>query len=445
MSDSWFIERLESFSGNEAVIYNDTSFTYMQLLDYYYVWKDIIKKNNTKQGEVIAVEGDYSPKVCSLILALLENKNIIVPLSSAAVKQKEEFLEIAEVDKLYTVTDDGFDYAAYERVKSNELIKKLIDINDPGLVLFTSGSTGKAKGVIHNFAKILDKYKTKREPLRTLTFLLLDHIGGINTMFHTLSNGGAVITSKSRKPEDICKVIEKYKVELLPASPTFLNILLLSEQYQNYDLSSLKIISYGTEVMPESILKKVNQVFPGVHIRQTYGLSELGIMRAKSKSSDSLWVKVGGEGYETKIIDGILYIKADSAMLGYLNAPSPFDEDGWFNTQDQVLVEGDYIKILGRKSEIINVGGQKVFPAEVEEVILQMPGVKDVAVKGEPNFITGNIVTAKINLIEHEDMVSLKKRINEFCKDKLEPFKIPIKVEIVEDELFNARFKRIRK
>ena len=103
------------------------------------------------------------------------------------------------------------------------------------------------------------------------------------------------------------------------------------------------------------MFEALNKIFPQVKILQTYGLIELGVLRSKSKKNDSLWVKIGGEGYKTRIIDGILQIQARSAMLGYLNAPSPFTEDGWFKTGDTVEVDGEYIKILGRKSEIINV------------------------------------------------------------------------------------------
>ena len=99
-------------------------------------------------------------------------------------------------------------------------------------------------------------------------------------------------------------------MELLPTSPTFLNMVLISEVYKKYNLESLQIVTYGTEVMPEYTLKKFHDLFPKVQLKQTYGLSELGIMRSKSKSSNSLWVKVGGEDYQTKIKDGILHIKA---------------------------------------------------------------------------------------------------------------------------------------
>ena len=167
----------------------------------------------------------------------------------------------------------------------------------PGLVLFTSGTSGEPKAAVHDFLVLLDKFKTRRLALRTVNFLMFDHLGGLNTMFYILSNGGVVITTKDRNPEIICKLIEKHKIELLPASPTFLNLLLLSGAYKNYDLSSLKIISYGTEPMSKGTLKRLKIIFPYVKLLQTYGLIELGVMRSKSEKDDSLWVKIGGEGY----------------------------------------------------------------------------------------------------------------------------------------------------
>jgi len=80
---------------------------------------------------------------------------------------------------------------------------------------------------------------------------------------------------------------------------------LISKAYQKYDISSLKVVSYGTEMMPESTLKAFNKLFPDITLKQTYGLTELGVMRTKSESNDSLWVKVGGEDYETKVVDNI--------------------------------------------------------------------------------------------------------------------------------------------
>jgi acyl-CoA synthetase (AMP-forming)/AMP-acid ligase II len=174
-------------------------------------------------------------------------------------------------------------------------------------------------------------------------------------------------------------------------------------------------------------------------------LSELGILRSKSASNSSLLVKVGGEDYETKVADGTLRIRAKCSMEGYLNAPSPFDADGWFDTGDAVIQEGEYYRILGRQSDIINVGGQKVYPAEVEKVIAALPEVTDVAVSGEPHLLMGQIVVATVQMAEPLSAVDMKKRIAEICRGRLQPFMVPTKVRVVTEPVVNYRFKKVRR
>jgi acyl-coenzyme A synthetase/AMP-(fatty) acid ligase len=314
----------------------------------------------------------------------------------------------------------------------------------PGLVLFSSGSTGKSKAVVHDLARLLEKFKVPRRSLRIITFLLYDHIGGLNTLLYTLSNGGCVVNVQDRNPDTVLSAIARHKVELLPTTPTFINLVILSESYRRHDLSSLRTVTYGTEPMPESTLKRFHELFPHVSLLQTYGLSEVGILRSKSRSSSSLWVKVGGEGFQTRVVDGVLHIKADSAMLGYLNAPSPFTEDGWLNTGDCVVADGEYIKILGRTSDVINVGGQKVYPAEVESAIQEMDGVEDVTVRGEPSPITGQMVTARAAITTGESLAEFRSRMRAFCKDKLASYKIPQKVLLVDKLSYGERFKKMR-
>ena len=445
MAIEWLFERMSQWGADPALIWSDQVTTYAQLLDRVALWQARLNENNVKVGQVVALSGDYTPNACALLLALIDRKAIVVPLTKATEVHREEFLDIAEVEVEIAFDDaDGWVVQTRDVIASNPLILQLRAAHAPGLVLFSSGSTGKSKAALHDFTRLLEKFKVPRQRMCTLTFLLLDHIGGINTLFYTLSNGGTVVSVRSRDPDVVCQAIARYRVELLPTSPTFLNLLLISEAYKRHDLSSLKLVTYGTEVMPESTLKRVHELLPNVRLQQTYGLSELGILRSKSKDSGSLWVKVGGEGFETKVVDGILWIRAQSAMLGYLNAPSPFDAEGWMNTGDMVEVDGEYIRILGRQSEIINVGGQKVYPAEVESVLLQMDNVKDVVVFGEKNPITGQIVTARVNLFEPEDPRAFKQRLRAFCRDKLAAYKIPVKVEISGQEQFNARYKRVR-
>jgi len=439
-------ERFAAAGDREALIWRDQAYSYAWLLQELDRLSRELEEREIPVGAVVSVEADFSPRAVALLLALMERNAILVPLTSSVEEKKPEFREIAEVEAVVEIrADDSLHSWRTGQKVEHELLQRLKHAGSPGLILFSSGSTGKSKAALHDIVPMLEKFKVPRHTLRTITFLLFDHIGGFNTLLYNLSNAGCVITVADRRPDTICRAIEQHKVELLPTSPTFINLLLVSEVFRQFDLSSLKTVTYGTEVMPESTLKRFHALFPQIKLQQTYGLSEVGILRSKSRSSDSLWVKVGGEGFETRIVDGLLEIKARSAMLGYLNAPSPFTEDGWFKTGDAVEVDGEYIKILGRKSELINVGGEKVYPAEVESTLQLMEGVEDVAVRAEPHPIMGNVVHARVKLSTDETIAEFRKRMHAFCKDKLARFKIPQKVELVDQAMHGERFKKMRR
>jgi acyl-CoA synthetase (AMP-forming)/AMP-acid ligase II len=446
MHTDFLLERFRAAGTAPALVWRDREVSYDWLLTAIGEANAFLDRERVPSGAVVALEADFSPRAVAMLLALVERNAVLVPLTSSVESKKPEFREIAEVEyRLWIGEDDATGVEPTGVVARHSLLLSIKDSGHPGLILFSSGSTGKSKAALHDLVPMLEKFKVPRHTKRTITFLLFDHIGGFNTLLYNLSNAGCVITVQDRQPETICQAIERHRVQLLPTSPTFINLLLVSEAWKGRDLSSLETVTYGTEVMPESTLKRFNAAFPNVTMLQTYGLSEVGILRSKSRSSDSLWVKVGGEGFETRVVDGMLEIKAKSAMLGYLNAPSPFTEDGWFITGDAVEVDGEWIRILGRKSELINVGGEKVYPAEVESVLQTMDGVEDVAVTGLPNPITGQIVFARIKLSRPEPLADFRARMREYCRDKLDRFKIPQKVELVEDGLHGERFKKMRR
>jgi acyl-coenzyme A synthetase/AMP-(fatty) acid ligase len=369
-----------------------------------------------------------------------------VPLTPLSRAQRPQFFEIAEVEFSFEQGDgDAWTLTRHERAVENPLTRKLLARKHPGLVIFSSGSTGKPKAVLHDFVALLEKFRRQGVAKSTLTFLLFDHIGGMDTLFNTLSSGGTMVTTPSRDPDVVCRILAAHRVHTLPVSPTFLNMLLISEAYKAHDLSSLRVIAYGTEPMPETLLERLGEVFPQVKLVQTFGMSELGVLRARSKESGSLWIKFTGEGFETKIVDGILWAKTPAAMMGYLNAPDLFDADGWLNTEDAVEVDGDYVRILGRVSDLINVGGRKVYPAEVESVLLGLENVKDVAVFGLPSPLVGQMVAARFNLAVPEPLDDLKKRVRAHCRDRLPAYKVPARIEITDEEQFGTRLKKMRK
>ncbi len=129
--------------------------------------------------------------------------------------------------------------------------------------------------------------------------------------------------------------------------------------------------------MDQPTLQRLYDQFPNIDFRQTYGMSELGILRIKSKSRNSLFMSISGEGVKTKIVDNVLYIKATNRILGCLNSPSTFNLAGWYCTKDIVKMgENGYLIITGRDSDVINIGRLSFMPSEVELECLSIKGVK---------------------------------------------------------------------
>lgn len=427
-----------------ALVYKERLYSYNSLLSNIDYWKKKLTGDySVKEGSVVELTGDFTFNTISILLALSDICCIIVPLSISNKSGKKNFTEISNPEFIIEVNDEDEVTVLNSHNKTDhELINILRERRNPGLILFSSGTSGSPKAAVHDFTKLLGKFRTKRESFITINFLLFDHWGGLNTLFHTLSNSGTVIATGQRSPDNICRLIEKYRAGLLPASPTFLNLLLISEAYKRYDLSSLKVISYGTEPMSAVTLKKLYSVFPNVKLTQTYGLIEVGVLRTKSREDGSLWLKLGGEGFEVRVREGILQIKSESAILGYLNYPSPFTDDGYFITGDIAETDGEYYRILGRKTDLINAGGEKVYPAEIENVIKEMENVADVTVYGKKNPVTGNIICADVNLIKEENINEFRQKLKSYCREKLQSYKIPSKINIVKEQKIGERFKK---
>ena len=278
-------------------------------------------------GRVISIEGDYGPESIAVLLASTWTGHIAVPLSpdsQAAAQRPISTSPPIEYRIPLGRSAVGRTPRRTDRTTGRPSVLRA-SCERPGIQdssCSRRARPAKPKAALHDLARLLPKFQTPRQKLRTLVFLLLDHIGGINTLFYTLANGGAVVSRPAPDRRRRCaSAIETHRVELLPTSPTFLNLLLLSGEVERHDLSSLRLITYGTEPMPASTLERACQAFPEARFLQTYGLTELGILRSQSRESNSLWVRIGGEGFEWKVVDGRLWIRAESAMLGYLNAP----------------------------------------------------------------------------------------------------------------------------
>ncbi|EFM12183.1 AMP-dependent synthetase and ligase [Paenibacillus curdlanolyticus YK9] len=440
------MERFRQYESRTAFVWQDVPFSYEWLLDRINQMKRQLAEQGIERA-VVSLEEDYSPYAVAAMFALLEQRCIVLPLDRKLVEaKKEEYLSIAEAQARIKDTADRLEVQLLERGSAQHpLLHDMLEEGDAGLVIFSSGSSGKSKAAVHRADRLLRKYAKQSRALRTIPFMMFDHIGGLNTLLQTLSSGGCLYMLQDRAPAEVCRTIERYRVQALPVSPTFLNLLLLSGAHQEFDLSSMEVVSYGSEVMPTSTLAAWNEQFPDVRMVQAYGMSELGILPTKSKGSDSLLFSLRGDEVRYRIVDGMLEVKTESAMAGYLNAPNPFTEDGWLRTGDEAVIEDDCIRILGRRSEIINIGGEKVYPAEVEDVLHRMDEIEEVVVSAEPSSITGQMVKATVKLRDKELALSeLRRRIWAFCQNELPSYKIPQKIVITEESLMGNRMKKIR-
>jgi acyl-coenzyme A synthetase/AMP-(fatty) acid ligase len=439
----FLLDRMRAAGDRPALIGGWGSVGYDRLLARIEAVSVSLPKAGIAPGAAVLLCGDFNPETTAWLLALWENGNIVIPVAPSSAERAADFAAIADVAWIVTAAEDRARPGPGR--SAHPLYDALRREGAPGLVIFTSGTSGAPKGALHDVRRLLKKFEAPGKDFVTLAFLLFDHIAGVDTLLYCLSNASTIVCPADRAPPAICDLIERHRVEVLPTAPSFLNLLLLSGAAEGRDLSSLKIITYGAEMMPQALLERVAGTFPAVRLIQKYGTSEIGALRSRSDGDTSRWIRIGAENRDWRVADGHLEIRAETAMLGYLNAPSPFTEDGWYKTGDRVEVQDGALRFLGRDSDIINVGGQKVFPAEVEEAIRRIEGIADAAVFGVPHPILGATVCARIRPADPATpLPALRVALRQGLAGVLESYKIPQKIEVTTDALATDRFKQKR-
>ncbi len=439
------IEQLKYYTGT-SIVESNCEKTYPELYEQVINYRTQLK-SLLNQHDVVIIDSDYSFYSVSLILAIAEFPVIVVPIVRTT---DDEFMikqTISGANKIITLNRDEIscnDIKDDPEHHSDHI--EITSASNSGIVLFTSGTTGTPKVMVHNFSNLIHSFAAPRRQrsLRFLLFLMFDHIGGLNTLLSCLNNGSPIILPKDRNPETVLDCIQNHQVQVLPTSPTFLNMLLMLDNFKDKNLSSLKLITYGTERMPVELLSKLNESIPGVKFLQTFGTSETGIVKTKSKSSQSLFFKIEDEDVEYKVEEGQLFLKTKTSVKGYKSLKSEkFTADGWFATGDLVEVDEEgYMKVKGRINEVINVGGLKVMPEEIEQVINSVAGVIDATVYSENNAITGQMVCANVIVNNDANKAELKKAIKKECLQKLDKYKRPVRINFKQQLKATSRFKK---
>jgi acyl-CoA synthetase (AMP-forming)/AMP-acid ligase II len=444
----WWLETFSQRGEAPALFEDERMLTYKGLAEVIQITAERIARHGVEPQSVVILNTDFSMAGIAAFFALILLRAIAIPI----VTLTEGRLEMARLQcgaEFLCHVSPELSIRALEHGAQPFLYQRLRRRNASGLVLLSSGSTGTSKAILHDLDRLMgeQRVKTVRRRLTIILLLLMEHIGGINTLVNSLFSGGGAVVAGDRSPESVCRLIERHRVRVLPASPTFLNLILISRFHELFDLSSLRLITYGTEPMPEELLRRVRRAFPRARLVQTFGTSETGIAATTSESSASTFFRIEGGNVAYRIVDGELQLKSSTQFLGYLNhCEEVLTKDGWFRTGDLVEESGTgFIRIRGRASEVINVAGEKILPLELETLLLQSPLIADCLVYGEMNALTGHIICADI--VPNNPATTraeFRKHLYEFLAGRVERFKIPSRIRIVDEIARSDRFKKSR-
>ena len=440
---SWIDQQFAEFGAKLACYEDGRTWTYADFVAEVDRIETLLSPAMGQAPAVIAIQTAGTMHALAAVLAIVRLKQVALPLSSE-MPMAEQVEQQRIAGATFVLSAEGL-RSQPPIANASKLINQLSARGHAGLILFSSGTSGEPKGMLHDLNALLDRYREVRPRAdRTVQLLLADHIGGLDSAFRTLFAGSTLVVPEARSAVAVGEAIERYNVNILPASPTFLNLMLLAHVTEKFDCSSLEVIAYGAEPMSARLLGRLVKAFPDTAFQQKFGTSETGAIRIKSQSTDSVYFRIEDSGVEWRVQDAELWLKTSSRILGYLNADeSSLEADGWYRTGDLVEeAEAGYLRIIGRRSQLINVGGQKVHPAEVEQVLSEIEGVDACAVFGQAAPVTGSMVACEIVTASSQDLRAWKRLIRSHCRGRLANWKIPVAIELRAELSMTDRLKR---
>jgi acyl-CoA synthetase (AMP-forming)/AMP-acid ligase II len=332
--------------------------------------------------------------------------------------------------------------------------------------MYTSGTTGWPKGVMathlnvfHN-ATEFGKVHFKPEDRIMVATPIFHCWGLINGTFGMLSRGGTVITVERFFPEQALNDIERHRPTVFQGVPPMYNLLLKQPDLGRHDISSVVFCLSAATKMPENLIRQVEDRLKW-HYAEAWGLTEVSCVGTTASYQET---RIGSCGKamddgQIKVVDekgqplpsgdqGELCVRGTCVTKGYLNKPevteAVFDREGWFHSGDIAYIDHDgYAYIVDRMKDMINVGGEKVFPSEVEDMMLAHPKIKDLVILGIPDELRGEAPKAFIQL--KEGVKATEEEIRSYCRSNMAPYKVPVAVQFIDEIPRAASGKALRR
>ena len=347
-------------------------------------------------------------------------------------------------------------------VRSNRPIAeyaKVDPVNDLAVLQYTGGTTGISKGAMLTHYNLVSNavYGMNLFPISeqdvSLCVLPLYHIYGLTvTMLAPIAAGASLVLLPSFHVEEVMKTIQGQKVTIFSGAPAMYIAINSKPEAKKYNLRSVRACLSGGAALPPAVRKKFIEL-TGASLVEGYGLSETSPVTHCNPVSGGE-VKDGSIGppfmeTDAKIVDsadrnkvlgtgevGELAVRGPQVMKGYWNQKDETEavlKDGWFLTGDIAKMDPDgYFYIVDRKKDMVNVGGLKVYPREVEDVLFEHPDIKEAGVIGVPDAFSGEAVKAFVVLKDPSKKMT-QEEVVEFCQGKLARFKVPKEVEFVQE------------
>ena len=310
------------------------------------------------------------------------------------------------------------------------------------MVVLSSASTGKPKLILHDLYSYLKSIHKSKISKRILCSLAMDHIGGLNTLLQGIISGHTFVASTNNDPVTISDLIIREGVQILICSPTLLRFMVLSASLNDLSKSkAFSVINCGGEPLPSAIVDKINKVLPNVNIQDAYGLTEAGLIA--SSQNDKI-LRVHGDFSRIRIYNGTLEILAPQSLIGYLGMSPGYCRKDWIKTGDKATYVNSGIKITGRANNVINIGGEKVSPEVIENVILSVDGVLDVLVSAKHHDALGTIIVAIIKKDDKKCKDMLQVAVWNVCKSMLKSFEMPHMLKFENSIQYTKRQKKVR-
>lgn len=308
-------------------------------------------------------------------------------------------------------------------------------------ILLTSGTTGEPKLVVHTLSSLVAPIKMGSglgDPPVWSTFYDIRRYGGLQIFLRAVLGGGSmVLSSAEESPGDFLTRAGACGMTHISGTPSHWRRALISPQSRAI---APRYVRLSGEVADQAILDHLRAVYPQAGIAHAFASTEAGVAFEVGDGLSGFPASLIGEPgakVEMKVEDGSLRIRSSRTAVGYLGDESTtfVDRDGFVDTGDSVERRGDRFYFVGRADGVINVGGVKVHPEEVEAVINRQPGVRMALVKARRNPIVGAVVVADIVATHTADATreteALKSQILEACRSALAPHKVPASIRFV--------------